>query len=67
MDKGKECALETSYYDFYFANNIKWNNILKISKINLKLRFLYVNMEKDVCNILYEHFILRIRGFNYEF
>lgn len=48
MDKGKECALETSYYDYHFINSIQWNNTLKISKINLRLISLYINIKKYV-------------------
>ncbi len=50
-----------------FIYSIQWDNMLKISIINLNLISLYVNIEQGVCNILYEHTILRIRGFNYEF
>ncbi|PDZ04160.1 hypothetical protein COE20_05650 [Bacillus cereus] len=67
MDTGKEYVLEISYYDYHFINSIQWNNTLKISKINLRLKSLYANIKKGVCNIFYEHAMLRIRGFNYEF
>ncbi|TXR94554.1 hypothetical protein DN390_24370 [Bacillus sp. SH7-1] len=68
MDKGKECALEVTYYDFNVVVESLSSGIIffKSSIINLHVASLYVNI-KGYVRYSFQHIILRIRGFNYEF
>jgi len=68
MDKGKECVLEANYYDFNVVVYSLSTGIIffKYSIINLHITSLYVNI-KGYARYSFQHIILRIRGFNYEF